>query len=189
MGSRIYITNRKDWRSWLEENHRKKKEVWLIYYKKHTGKPRIPYDDAVEEAICFGWIDSIVRRVDDERYMQKFSPRKDKSDWSESNKKRVKKLIDKGMITQAGLVKIEAAKKNGSWDRIIESAGSYKMAIELESVLTSNTAAKEYFDSLSPSYQKQYIGWVASAKREETRRRRAKEALSMLIEKKKLGLK
>lgn len=189
MNSEIYVANREDWRSWLEENHLKEKEVWLIYYKKHTGEPRIPYDDAVEEALCFGWIDSIVKRIDDERYMQKFSPRKDKSDWSESNKKRVKKLTDRGMMTQAGLEKIEIAKKNGSWDRVIETARSYEMAIELEKLLVSNKAAKEFFDSLSPSTQKQYIGWVSSAKKEETRQRRAKEALSMLSKKKKLGLK
>lgn len=189
MNFKIYVTNREDWRSWLEENHLKEKEVWLIYYKKHTGKPRIPYDDAVEEALCFGWIDSIVRRIDDERYMQKFSPRKDKSGWSESNKKRVKKLTDKGMMAQAGLDKIEAAKKNGSWDRGIESAMSYEMPSELKSALASNKAAKEFFDSLSSSCQKQYIGWIGSAKKEETRQRRAKEALSMLSKKKKLGLK
>ncbi|MDH3975181.1 MAG: YdeI/OmpD-associated family protein [Deltaproteobacteria bacterium] len=121
--------------------------------------------------------------------MQKFSPRKDKSDWSESNKKRVKKLIEKGLITQAGLEKIEVAKKKGNWDKVIESARPYEMAVELDQALASNRAAKEFFNSLSPAYQKQYIVWIASAKKEETRQRRAKEALAMLIKKKKLGLK
>jgi uncharacterized protein YdeI (YjbR/CyaY-like superfamily) len=189
MNSEIYVTNRKKWRSWLKDNHLKEKEVWLIYYKKHTGKPRIPYDDAVEEALCFGWIDSIIKKIDDERYMQKFTPRKDKSNWSEPNKKRAKKLIDNGLMAQAGLEKIEQAKRNGSWDRAIESTKSYKMAVELERLLASNKAAKEFFDSLSPSYQEQYIGWVSSAKKEETRQRRAKQALSMLSKKKKLGMK
>lgn len=189
MNSGIYVTNREDWRSWFEQNHLKEKEVWLIYYKKHTGKPCIPYNDAVEEALCFGWIDSIVKRIDDERYMQKFSPRKDRSNWSESNKKRVRKLIDAGRMTRAGLEKIEAAKKNGSWDRMIASETSYKTAIELEKVLALNTTAKEFFNSLSLSHRKQYIGWVASAKKEETRQRRAKEALRLLSKKKTLGLK
>ena len=79
MNSRLHLTNRQDWRLWLGENHDKENEIWLIYYKKHTGKARVPYNDAVEEALCFGWIDSIVKTIDDERYMQKFTPRKDKS--------------------------------------------------------------------------------------------------------------
>ena len=83
----LYVTNREDWRAWLEQNHATEKEVWLLYYKKHTGKPTIPYDDAVEEALCFGWIDSTVKRIDDEKYTQKFTPRNDRSVWSESNKK------------------------------------------------------------------------------------------------------
>ena len=189
MNPRIYITNRKEWRAWLQENHQKEKEVWLIYYKKHTGIPRIPYDDAVEEALCFGWIDSLVRKIDDEKFMQKFSPRKDKSDWSESNKKRVRKLLAKGLMAQAGLRKIEAAKKNGSWDRVIESTRNHKMPAELENALAANSAARNFFDSLSPACRKQYVGWVASAKKAETRKRRAEEALTRLNRKEKLGLK
>ncbi len=98
----LYVTTRDEWRSWLEENHKSEKEIWLIYYKKHTGKPRIPYDDAVEEALCFGWIDSIIKRIDEEKYTQKFSPRKQNSAWSDLNKKRVKKLIEEGKMTKAG---------------------------------------------------------------------------------------
>ena len=109
----LYITNRVDWRAWLERNNDTEKEVWLIYYKKHTGKPRIPYDDAVEEALCFGWIDSTVKRVDDEKFAQKFTPRKNKSNWSDLNKKRAKKMIREGRMTKAGLTKIEEAKRNG----------------------------------------------------------------------------
>jgi len=84
----LYVTTRDEWRSWLEKNHKSEKEIWLIYYKKHTGKPRIPYDDAVEEALCFGWIDSIIKRIDEKKYAQKFSPRKQNSVWSDLNKKR-----------------------------------------------------------------------------------------------------
>src|SRR5256885_14789235 len=102
----LYVTSRDDWRAWLEKNHETEKEVWLIYYKKHTNRPRIPYDDAVEEALCFGWIDSIVQKIDDERYAQKFTPRKSSSKWSESNKRRVRKLLQEGRMTQAGLAKI-----------------------------------------------------------------------------------
>lgn len=107
---KLYVKSRDEWRSWLQNNHAAEKEIWLIYYKKHTGKPRIPYDDAVEEALCFGWIDSIVKRIDDEKYIQKYTPRKDKSIWSELNKKRTEKMIKQGRMTEAGLIKIQKAK-------------------------------------------------------------------------------
>lgn len=101
----LYVTDRDAWRAWLEKNYDTEKEIWLIYYKKHTGKPRIPYDDAVEEALCFGWIDSTVKRVDDEKFAQKFTPRKNKSNWSDLNKKRAKKMIREGRMTKAGFLK------------------------------------------------------------------------------------
>src|SRR5262245_24815778 len=102
----LYVTNRVDWRAWLEKNHETESEVWLIYYKKHTGEPRIPYDDAVEEALCFGWIDSIVQTIDSEKYAQKFTPRKNSSKWSDLNKRRLRSLLEAGKMTQAGLAKI-----------------------------------------------------------------------------------
>ena len=101
----LYVTDRADWRAWLERHHKSESEVWLIYYKKQTGLPRIPYDDAVEEALCFGWIDSIVKRIDDEKFAQRFTPRKAKSNWSELNRERVKKLIKEGRMTEAGRAK------------------------------------------------------------------------------------
>jgi len=189
MNSELHVTNRKDWRLWLSENHHKEKEIWLIYYKKHTGKPRVPYNDAVEEALCFGWIDSIVRTIDDERYMQKFTPRKAKSNWSDSNKKRVEKLINAGKMTNAGLEKIETAKINGTWDNIITATKSFEMPIELENALDINASAKNFFNKLAPSSRRQYIGWIASAKKEETKQKRVKEAISMLGKKQKLGMK
>ena len=189
MISRLHITNRKDWRLWLSENHHKEKEIWLIYYKKHTGKQRVPYNDAVEEALCFGWIDSVVKTIDDERYMQKFTPRKPKSNWSDSNKKRIKKLIKAGEMTKAGLEKIEIAKINGTWDKTITSTNSFEMPVELENALDINESAKDFFNELTPSYRRQYIGWIASAKKEETKQKRVKEAISMLGKKQKLGMK
>src|SRR5918999_6552667 len=98
----LYVTNRDDWRAWLNENYETEKEVWLIYYKKHTNQPRIPYDDAVEEALCFGWIDSIVQKIDEERYAQKFTPRRNSSNWSESNRRRLRGLLKAGKMTPAG---------------------------------------------------------------------------------------
>ncbi|MBU1099647.1 MAG: YdeI/OmpD-associated family protein [Bacteroidetes bacterium] len=189
MNKRLYVKNREEWREWLQENYSKEKEVWLIYYKKHTGKPRIPYDDAVEEALCYGWIDSTVKRIDDETYMQKFTPRNAKSDWSELNKKRVKALIKNGRMAKPGLEIIETAKKNGCWDKVIESTRVFEMPAELEKVLNSNKKIRNFFDSLTTSKKKEYIGWIASAKKEETRERRAEEAKRLLMEKKSLGLK
>ena len=109
----ILFKTRDDWRSWLDNNHQKYKEVWLIYYKKHTKKQSVLQPEAVEEALCYGWIDSIVKRIDDERYKQKFTPRNDKSIWSDLNKNRVSKLIKDGKMTEYGLAKINIAKKNG----------------------------------------------------------------------------
>ena len=102
----LYVTNRKEWRNWLLNNFDSKPEIWLIYYKKHTGKPRILYNDAVEEALCFGWIDSTIKRVDEEIYVQKFTPRKARSIWSDLNRKRAEKMINAGLMTSAGLIKI-----------------------------------------------------------------------------------
>ena len=112
---RYYAKNRNDWRHWLEENHATSSGVWLIYYKKHTDHPAVAYSDAVEEALCFGWVDSRPNVLDDERYMQLFSPRKSRSPWSKLNKQRVEKLIQQGLMTEAGLEKIEVAKQDGSW--------------------------------------------------------------------------
>jgi uncharacterized protein YdeI (YjbR/CyaY-like superfamily) len=112
------FTDRAKWRSWLEKNHSSAKGIWVIYFKKHTGKPTMTYAEAVEEALCFGWIDSLTKKLDEERYMQKFTPRKNNSNWSELNKKRVEKLIAEGKMENAGFDQIEKAKKSGKWDEI-----------------------------------------------------------------------
>lgn len=189
MKNLIYVSNRKDWREWLEKNHTTEKEIWLVYYKKHTGKDRIPYDDAVEEALCFGWIDSIVRRLDDEKYAQKFTPRKDQSNWSESNKRRIEKMTAQDKMTEAGLIKIKRAKETGKWDEIISSPDLHEVHPDFKNELEKNPKAKENFNRLAPSYQKYYIGWISSAKRDETRNKRIKEALGLLEKNQKLGLK
>lgn len=186
---KLYVTNRDDWRTWLENNHETENEIWLIYYKKHTGKPTIRYDEAVEEALCYGWIDSIVKRIDDEKYTQKYTPRKDKSIWSELNKKRVKKLIKQGRMTEVGLAKINAAKKTGEWQRTTENKKGPAVPAELKKALAANKKAEKYFSNLAPSYKKQYIGWIESAKRDETRIKRIKETVKILAQNKKLGMK
>ena len=185
----LYVTNRDDWRAWLEQNHEAEKEVWLIYYKKHTRRPSIPYDDAVEEALCFGWIDSIVQRIDSERYAQKFTPRKNNSRWSESNKRRIRKLLEAGKVTPAGLAKISDGVLGAEERSKPESEAKGPVIPEyLEEALRVNGKAWENFNSLAPSYRRQYIGWIMAAKKAETRDRRIREATELLMRNEKLGM-
>ena len=185
----LYVTNRDDWRAWLEKNYDTAKEIWLIYYKKHSGKPRIPYDDAVEEALCFGWIDSIIKRIDDEKYMQKYTPRRDRSLWSAHNKRRALKMIREGCMTEAGQAKIEEAKKNGRWQNPTSSPGTPPIPPDLKKALAANKKAREYFNRLAPSHQSRYVWWITSAKREATRQKRIEETVRLAAAGRMLGLK
>ena len=185
----VHVTDREAWRAWLQENHDKEKEVWLIFYKKHTGKPRVAYNDAVEEALCFGWIDSIVKRIDDETYAQKFTPRKTKSKWSEHNKRRVEKMIKEGRMTGIGLALVEAAQKSGAWEQVIQPYKVDTIPPEVRDGLSAHPKAWENFQRLAPSHQKQYIGWITTAKKEETRQKRLQKAIALLAQNQKLGMK
>ena len=178
----------KEWREWLRINHGKEDKVYLVRYKRHTKNETFNQSDAMDEAICFGWIDSIVKRIDDEKYCQKFTPRNETSIWSELNKKRVAKMIKLGKMTKVGMDKIIAAKRNGKWETKSAAAIEYKMPDELTQLLSKNKVAREFFESLTKSCKKQYIGWIASAKKEETRLKRAEEAIRLLTKKQKLGL-
>jgi uncharacterized protein YdeI (YjbR/CyaY-like superfamily) len=189
MVEELYVSNRNDWRAWLSKNHVSKKEVWLMYYKKHSGKPGIPYDDSVEEALCFGWIDGIIKRVDDEKCARKFMPRKSRSRWSESNKKRAEKMIREGKMTEAGMTKIEDAKKNGEWFKSHVRRKELVVPAFIEEALRKNRKAYENFNGLAIGYRKMYVAWISSAKREETQKKRIAEAIGLLEQNKKLGLK
>jgi uncharacterized protein YdeI (YjbR/CyaY-like superfamily) len=183
------VTDREEWRAWLGRNHSSINSVWLVFYKRHTGKPCVPYNDAVEEALCFGWIDSLVKRVDDEQYVRKFTPRKHGSVWSETNKRRVRRLIQRGKMTEAGLAKVEAAKASGEWSKRRVREASLEVPAFFEKALDMNAKALKAFNALAPSHKRNMVGWVASAKREETRRRRLAEAITVLERGEKLGLK
>jgi len=184
----LYVTNRNDWRTWLEKNHDTEKEIWLIYYKKHREKPSIPYADSVEEALCFGWIDSIIKRIDDEKFLRKFTPRKDKSKWSELNKKRARKMIKEGKMTEVGLTKIDQKILDEKEGNPVQKK-EFVIPPEIEKKIRKNEKAWKNFNDLAPCYKRQYIGWVASTKKEQTRERRLKELISVLEEGKKLGMK
>jgi len=189
----LYVPDREAWRKWLEKNSATEKEIWLIYYKKHTKKPSILYNDAVEEALCWGWIDSLVRRVDDERYMQKFTPRKPKSTWSKHNVRRVEKMIAEGKMQSSGVELYNYAKENGLLPDMVEDVISESVFPEVPDfivkALKRNPSAERNFNSLAPSYKLQYLGWIMSGKKEETQQRRLTEAIDILNNGKKLGMK
>ena len=179
--------SRCSWRAWLEKHHAAKTEIWLVFYKRHTGKPTLSYNDAVEEALCFGWIDGVKRSIDDERYTHRFSPRKANSRWSESNKKRVARMLRAGQMAEAGRRAVEQAKRNGKWTEAAQPI-DLSMPAELADALKRNKKAAAHFESLAPSYRRQYIGWITTAKRQETRLRRLDEAMGLLELGKKLGM-
>ena len=174
----VCMKSRAAWRAWLKKNHKKKNEVWLVYYKKHTGKPTVVYNDAVEEALCFGWIDSTVRTIDDERYMQRYTPRRPGSVWSEINIRRARKMIKQGLMADPGLVLFKAVKKKG---RIAPRAQDIKTRLavpaDLKVALKKSEKAYDNFMNFAPSYKAMYIYWVEDAKKPETRARRIKRVV------------
>ena len=185
----LYLSDINQWRKWLSAYHKSEPGIWLVFYKKGTSKPTIPYEAAVEEALCFGWIDSIIKKIDEEKYARKLTPRKDGSYWSALNRKRAAKMIKQGKMTKAGLAKIEAAKKNGLWNRDGRPQIKLDVPPELAKALARNKKAKENFDGLAASYRRHYMGWIATAKRPETKKKRVSEAIALLEKGKKLGLK
>src|SRR5215831_7537782 len=147
MMKRLYVTNREKWRAWLKKHFQSETEVWLIYFKKHTGRPRISYDHAVEEALCFGWIDSIVKTIDDEKFAQKFTPRRDWTKWSALNKRRLRTLIREGRMTEAGLAKIDRALL-GEEPPAKQSKGELDIPRFVKQALKANAQAWENFRNL-----------------------------------------
>ena len=173
-----------EWRTWLAAHHASETEVWLVFHKRQTGRRSIAYDGAVDEALCVGWIDSLIKRLDDDRYARKFTPRKPDSRWSTANRNRYAKLQAAGRLTRAGL---ERAPTDRSGDAPRPSPS--KVPQYIQQALRSRPAASNYFESLAPSYRRMYIAWIDSAKQQETKTRRLQEAISLLAVGKKLGLK
>jgi uncharacterized protein YdeI (YjbR/CyaY-like superfamily) len=180
----VHVKNAAELRRWFEKNHANSPSVWLTINKKDGRKPGVYYEEAVEEALCFGWIDGRINPLDDDQYRLLFSPRKPGGTWAKSNKERVAKLIEQGRMTQAGLAKIEAAKRDGSWDAL-DALDNLDIPPDLERALSRNTTARKTFESWSDSYKKRIIFWIGSAKREETRAKRVAETVSAASEQKK----
>ncbi len=187
----LHITTRDEWRTWLAAHHASDSEVWLIYHKAGIGKPRIAYNDAVEEAICFGWIDSVVQRIDDASFAQKFTPRKNNAKWSAANITRLKRMVKAGRMTPAGMA-VSAPVLTSA--RLPKAKPQPPAAVELsldelEERLRQHPRAWAYFETLAPSYRKNYLAWIRAAKRPETRERHLHESIDLLSKHQKLGLK
>ena len=191
----VYFENRKSFRNWLERNHDTNPGFWMIFHKKHMNLDGITYQEALEEALCFGWIDSIIKKVDDDRYVRKFTPRTNISKWSEVNKRIVLRLMEQGIMTEAGLKKMDAYVKTGSvvWE-ISETHQDMKekgsdIPEFIQQAFAENEPALTHFNRLAPTYRQHYIRWITSARKEETILSRLKEAVNLLKENRKLGLK
>jgi uncharacterized protein YdeI (YjbR/CyaY-like superfamily) len=178
------VRTTEQWRQWLTDHHDSASEVWLVFYKPHTGLASVTYQDAVDEAFCFGWVDSLVKRLDDARYARKFTPRKPDSRWSTSNRRRYAQLEASSRLTAAGL---NRAPTDRSGDAPRPSLA--KIPLYIREGLRRRPAAWSYFQSLAPSYRRMYVAWIDSAKRHETQLRRLNEAMGLLEAGKKLGLK
>jgi uncharacterized protein YdeI (YjbR/CyaY-like superfamily) len=164
-------TNKQDWREWLELNHNKREAIWLIFYKKKSPKYNLDWSDSVDEALCFGWIDSVKKTIDKERYKQYFSKRKVKSNWSKVNKNKVQLLIQQGLMKKAGYKSIDIAKENNSWT-LLDDVEALKIPEDLKEEFNNYDGSMKFFESLNKSTKKILLYWIISAKRKETREKR-----------------
>ncbi len=178
----FYPTSQQEWRKWLQKHHATKQSIWVIFYKKSTGKPSLTWSNAVDEALCFGWIDSTSRPIDEEQFMQYFCKRKPNSVWSRINKEKVERLIANGQMTQAGLDSIAIAKQNGAWTSI-DAVEALEVPKDLAKALSTHKGAKACFENLSKSVKKQLLHRIAMAKRPETRSKRIADVVAEVVEK------
>lgn len=174
----VEVPDRAAWRRWLDERHGQRDAIWLVFHKKTSDGTSPSYDEAVEEALCFGWIDSTVNRLDERRSLQLFAPRKPRSTWSRSNKERVARLESRGLLAPAGVAAIDVAKANGSWSAL-DAVERLEEPPDLAAALDVDTAARESWNGFTPSVRKAILWWITSAKRSETRARRIEQTTRM----------
>lgn len=171
IGKTLYVTDRNDWRSWLSKNHDKERQIWLVYYRKSSGKPRIQYNDAVEEALCYGWIDSIVKNIDEERFAQRFTPRRPNSQLSEMNRERIRRLIKEKRMTTSGLNAVSRV-----FDESKDKEDKFTIAPDISKMLRSNREAWKNFQKFPDGYKRVRIGYI------ESRRRQGNDAFQKSLE-------
>lgn len=177
------VRTREQWRQWLAKHHASSPGVWLVRHKQHTGVTSIAYEDLVSEALCFGWVDSLVKRLDDERYAIKVTPRKPASKWSDINRRRWNRLKAAGLLAAPGLAAAPTGNRYAPRPRIPQLPAYIAKAIK------ANLKAWQHFQSLAPTYRRDFVVWIHTAKRPETRERRIRESIELLSAGKKLGLK
>jgi uncharacterized protein YdeI (YjbR/CyaY-like superfamily) len=183
----LLVQTIEQWRDWLDQHHASESEVWLIFYKRHTGIASVAYKEALDEALCVGWVDSLVRRMDDRRYALKFTPRRADSRWSTANRMRYAELKASGRLKPAGIKRPPTNRRYGP--RTQRLALPSKLPQYIQAALKKHPAALRHFEALAASQRRRYFAWIESAKREETKRRRLKEAIRLLSAGKVLGLK
>ena len=179
--------SRAEWRQWLADHHASAPGVWLVYFKKASGQPSVSYPEAVEEALCFGWIDSLPRKLDAERSQLLFTPRQPKSGWSKANKERLVRLEAAGRLMPAGLAAIARARENGAWESL-DAAEAGTVPADLATALAANAEAQGHFAAFSPSARKMILTWVLAAKRPETRAHRVAETVRLAARNKRANL-
>lgn len=189
MENQLPFSDRAAWRDWLAAHHQSERVAWLVYFKAGSGVPSIDYEASVEEALCFGWIDSIIKKIDEQRYARKFTPRTNTEKWSESNRRRVRKLAAAGRMTPAGLGVVNFPLEAPAGEAPLPSRPAYEFSPELLAVFQGDPAAWAFFNRLAPSEQRNVTGWIMSAKKDETRRKRLDEARAVFADGKHLGLK
>jgi uncharacterized protein YdeI (YjbR/CyaY-like superfamily) len=178
------VRTREYWRNWLQEHHAVESEIWLVFHKRHTSEPCLSYDDAVEEALCFGWIDSLIKRLDDDRYARKFTPRNPESRWSTINRRRYADLAARGLLAAAGQARPPTDRSGDAPRPSLAALPSY-----IEERLKADVRVWNAFEKLAPSHRRAYIAWIDSAKRAETKESRLLQAIGLLASGQKLGLK
>jgi len=181
--STLEVRDRQQWRAWLAKHHTSSPGVWLVFHKRHTGVKSIPYEDTVREALCVGWVDSLVKSLDDDRYALKFTPRQATSKWSGLNRKRWVELKEAGLLTPAGLAAAPTANSYAPRPVVAD------LPAHIAKALKANPKAWEFFRELAPTHRRNFVVWIHMAKRPETRGKRIRESIALLAARKKLGLK
>jgi uncharacterized protein YdeI (YjbR/CyaY-like superfamily) len=174
----FYANSRKAWRQWLQKHHATQQSVWLIIYRKESGVPSVYYSEAVDEALCFGWIDSKPNKRDDESFYQFFSKRNPKSNWSGVNKKKVQQLLEQGLMAPAGLAMVQLAQESGTWTAL-DKVDALEIPADMQAAFKKNKVAEKNFAAFPPSTRRGILEWIGNAKKPDTRQKRIDETVSL----------